>query len=570
MILPSNGSEEPQPAPPLAGLFGVPVVLGLATLAGFMAFERPEPEMDVYAEGFSTQRALGYLPFVAQEPRPVGSEHHDRVRRWLMAEVGDTGVTPGVQAFEQNGRRYSNVYTRLPGNGDGGTVLLACHYDSRPETPGAADDGVAVVALLQVLRKLTREGALRNDLIFLFSDGEEHGLVGARHFADNHAWIEEVDCVLNFDNIGNDGPAVMFQTGPGSGALIERYAAVAPHPVATSLAPAIYEQLPNDTDFTVFLERGLPGLNFAVVGGGSAYHQPIDTHQNIDRGTIQLVGDTALALARDLGEADLAAMTDEDVTYFDVLGRRVVHYPRSVALVLLGAALVLLGGAKLTAKFRHRLSIADMFAGVGLFGAYVLLAALLGYGLWWVIGLGVDAFYSPVTSAGSNLESSTWTLGGLTAWAAFCLTFLLERLRLRKNGDKLAPATGVMGLALWGLPLLFFALLDVNAGAELVVAALLSGAAYVLGFWRLRKLLLLLAASAATLLVAPVIVLAFHLLSTHPPTAVRIGAIVVPFTLGLAAPLLAAFRHGWVWRTVYLLGSVGLLVMGAIVAAQGS
>ena len=71
-----------------------------------------------------------------------------------------------------------------------------------------------------------------------------------------------------------------------------------------------------------------------------------------------------------------------------------------------------------------------------------------------------------------------------------------------------------------------------------------------------------------SLLVAPVITLAFHLLSTHPPAAARIGAIVIPLALGLTAPALAAFRHGWVLRTLYLLGSLGLLVMGAIVGAQ--
>jgi len=525
--------------------------------------------MDVSAEGFSTQRALGYLPFVAQEPRPVGSEHHDRVRGWLLAEVGDTGVTPAVQAFDQDGTAYANIITRLPGSGDGGTVLLVCHYDSRPETPGAADDGVSVVALLQVLRKLTREDALRNDLIFLFTDGEEHGLVGARFFAANHPWIEDVDCVLNFDNIGDDGPLVLFQTGPGSGGLIRRFAMAAPHPVASSLAPAIYEQLPNDTDFTVFLERGLPGLNFAIVGGGSVYHQPSDTSANLDHGTIQLVGDTALALARDIGNADLEALDVDDVTYFDVLGHRVVHYSRGVALLILAAAFVLLGGAKLRAKISHELRIVDLFAGLGIYTGFVALTALLGYGLWWAIGAGVEAFHSPTTT-GSNLASSTWTLGGLAVWAAFCFTFLLERLQLRANGDRLVAATGVMGLALWGLPLIASALVDVHAGAQVAVAVLASGLAYVTGFWRLRKLFLLAAAALSSLLVAPLIVLAFHLLSTHPPAAARIGAIVIPFAFGLVAPSLASFRHGWALRTLYLLGSLGLLVMGALVGAQGN
>ena len=36
---------------------------------------------------------------------------------------------------------------------------------------------------------------------------------------------------------------------------------------ATSLAVEVYRRMPNSTDLTVFLEAGIPGLNFAFISG---------------------------------------------------------------------------------------------------------------------------------------------------------------------------------------------------------------------------------------------------------------------------------------------------------------
>ena len=49
------------------------------------------------------------------------------------------------------------------------------HYDSVPFGPGAADDGAGVVTLLETARALKAGPPLKNDVIFLFTDGEEAG-----------------------------------------------------------------------------------------------------------------------------------------------------------------------------------------------------------------------------------------------------------------------------------------------------------------------------------------------------------------------------------------------------------
>ena len=110
---------------------------------------------------------------------------------------------------------------------------------------------------------------LKDDLIFLFTDGEEAGLLGAKAFVDEHPWAKDVRLVLNFDARGNSGSAIMFETSNQNGALIRGFARSAPYPVTTSLSYEIYKRLPNNTDFTEFRRAGLAGLNFAYLNGAT-------------------------------------------------------------------------------------------------------------------------------------------------------------------------------------------------------------------------------------------------------------------------------------------------------------
>ena len=75
-------------------------------------------------------------------------------------------------------------------------------------------------------------------------------------------------------------PAVrrrLFETGPGNGWIVKPWARSAPHPRGASFAFEIYRRLPNDTDFSVFKRRDVPGLNFAAIGDSYAYHTARDT-----------------------------------------------------------------------------------------------------------------------------------------------------------------------------------------------------------------------------------------------------------------------------------------------------
>lgn len=307
---------------------------------------RPAP---VSLTEFSGERALKHLTVIAQRPRPVGSSEHTAVANYIQSELTALGLRPEVQQTPS----VTNILARLKGTSDEKAVLLVGHYDTVPKSPGAGDDGSAVVAILETLRALKSSQPLRNDVIALFSDGEELGLLGAKAFVYQHPWAGDVGVVLNFDARGTSGPVFMFETSDKNGWLIKEVAKAAPHPAANSLTPAIYSLMPNLTDLTVFKQAGFAGLNFVYITGLNHYHTPLDNLTNIDHRTLQLQGSTALALTRHFGNLNLNSSAAQEnaanEVYFDLLNSAIISYseqwvvPLAVVVCLSFVALVAFG-----------------------------------------------------------------------------------------------------------------------------------------------------------------------------------------------------------------------------------
>jgi hypothetical protein len=332
---------------------------------------------------------------------------------------------------------------RVPGRAATGTVLLVAHYDSAPQAPGAGDDGAAVAAVLESLRALRAGPALRNDVLVLLTDGEEMGLLGAGGFANDRARLRGVSVVLNFDARGNSGPVLMYQTSGGNGRLVAEYAAVAPVPGANSLMEGIYRRMPNDTDFTVFLRQGVPGLNFAMIEGYTAYHMPSDTPERLSRASLQHVGETMLALLRRLGEVDLAGIAAEDVVYFEVLGAWVARYPLGWTWPLALGAVVLFVAAVARARSRRELRLGLAATGMVLFAGTVVASALLSYGLFSVVVRTVPPSWVSYGAVGT--EGDAWFFAASTCAALSVAAFAC---RMRASGPDARDLTAG-ALLLW-------------------------------------------------------------------------------------------------------------------------
>ena len=285
--------------------------LALWTAVGFTPLARPDA-LPASAPGgeFSAERAMVTVRAIAQRPHPVGSADHDRVRDYVLGEFARLGLTPATQAGTGSFSRYKgkaeNIVARLPGSANTRPVMLAAHYDSTKRGPGAGDDAHGVAVLLETLRALRQSTPLRNDCIFLVTDGEEDGMLGAALFMRDHPWHSEPGVVLNFEARGTGGAATMFETSTPNAWLIRALQTAVPAANATSFAFEVYRRMPNNTDLSVF-KHSLAGMNFAFIEHPEWYHRPQDDPAHLDRRSVQEQGTYALALARQFGAQDLGA-----------------------------------------------------------------------------------------------------------------------------------------------------------------------------------------------------------------------------------------------------------------------
>lgn len=342
---------------------------------------------------FSAARAAEHLRAIIRVPHPIGSSANAAVREYLVAQLSSLGMVP--QIFEAIGTledvdrvaagETHDILGRLRGTANTRAVMLVAHYDSGYHAPGAADDGAGVAAILEAVRALRAGPALKNDLIVLFTDGEEAGLLGAEAFSSSHPWMKDVGLVLNFEARGNQGVSLLFETSSGNRPLINEVSRAVPYPTGSSLFYALYKILPNDTDFTVFRRAKVAGLNFAFGAGFDAYHTRLDTLDNLSLASLQHHGSYALPLTRHFGDLDLTRFqqsTADDI-FFNPIGGIFVAYPENWALPWQTAVTILLILA--ITRARRELKIQKLLLALLASLLLVVLVPLAIGGTWWLL-----------------------------------------------------------------------------------------------------------------------------------------------------------------------------------------
>jgi hypothetical protein len=328
-------------------------LLGLCALSVRRTARPPSPVPATAPDTeFSSERAMHHVEAIAIRPHAMGMPDHDRVRDYITAQLTALGIKPQTQQATAIGTRYQaagrveNILAWLPGGGvesatRGKAVLVMAHYDGVEAGPAASDDGAAAAALLETLRALrARKQPLPHDVIALFTDGEEAGLLGAAAFVREHPWAKDIAVVLNFDARGTTGRSFMFETGPGNRDAVRKLRA-APDISAGSVFNTVYRTLPNDTDLSELAVLGLPALNFAFADGVERYHTSHDDLAHLDPGSLQNHGAQMLALARAFASDSLPRPKTGDAVYFDFPIVGLMIYPESLALPLAIVATVL-------------------------------------------------------------------------------------------------------------------------------------------------------------------------------------------------------------------------------------
>lgn len=395
---------------------------------------------------FDTQRAVARLTTILgdQRPHPAGSPANEAVLQRLAQQVRALGFTPEIdERFHCNTWRAGAAVCASPRNlrfwvtapGDD-AILISAHYDSVPAGPGAADDGMGVAVALEVAHLLKANPPTRPVLVAI-TDAEEAGLVGASAFAAEDPLAKRVGAVVNLEARGTTGQANMFQTSTPNGRDVAALAAGGHVPAANSLASDLYSILPNDTDLTVLLPLGVDAANFAVIGGGKRYHTPLDNLANLDRATVQHMGDSALAAVKGFATQPRHGAEGQKL-FIDLNGWLFLVLAKPVAL-----GLMLLGfGASVLVFVRTR-------SGRSVRTAFAPLLALVAGGL---LAVGATMLVALIRPEADYATAAPWALRLLQAAAGLAGAALVLRLLKVPTGVQLAASAWVwLGALVLGL-----------------------------------------------------------------------------------------------------------------------
>jgi hypothetical protein len=174
-------------------------------------------------------------------------------------------------------------------------VLLAAHYDhlgvrrhrlSNDSIYNGADDNASgVVAMLEIGKALAKGPPLRRTVVFLYTTGEEVGLLGAKWYVDHPSVpLDSTVAMLGLDMIGRPdsiagGMGVAWLTGFERSTLGELLTSegisIVPDP-----RPSLrfFER----SDNIVFAQKGVPSHTLSSFSLHSDYHQPSDEAGCID------------------------------------------------------------------------------------------------------------------------------------------------------------------------------------------------------------------------------------------------------------------------------------------------
>jgi len=172
----------------------------------------------------------------------------------------------------------------------------AIHY-------GADDNASGTAGLIELARYFKGRRKLKRGILFLAFSGEELGLLGSAHYANNTLLpAEKAVAMINMDMIGRikDGKVFVGGSGTGStlGALLDQVKGKYPLKLDLSEQGGY-----GSSDHTSFTAKQIPVL-FFFSGLHSDYHRPSDTWDKIDHVSAAALLNMVAEISTELAKAD--------------------------------------------------------------------------------------------------------------------------------------------------------------------------------------------------------------------------------------------------------------------------
>jgi len=156
----------------------------------------PKPLMAPQINAIEPDQLWNHIKFL--EGERYQESDRERVRNYLTQQLELVQLSPRLESFEQG----VNILAERPGtNPKAGSIVLAAHYDSVLNSPGADDNASGVAVVLEMARLFAEKPTPRT-LKIVFFDQEEVGLLGSFAFTGKPENLTNLQAAIILDMVG--------------------------------------------------------------------------------------------------------------------------------------------------------------------------------------------------------------------------------------------------------------------------------------------------------------------------------------------------------------------------------
>lgn len=291
-----------------------------STSSSFLDFQGPKKtQSDTTVEDFKSR--VGYLASDKLGGRSAGSKGDILARDYMVDLFEKSSSSVTIQEFEVITNRRTqetaityNVIGVLPGNDPllkDEFVIVGGHYDTTPNPPkarrlffdninnGADDNASGTAMVLELFEKYASTNSHKRTLVFILFGGEELGLLGSKHYAENPTInLDKVQLMVNLDMIGRlDEDKNVYLGGVPTAYGLDK--AIKPFIESSKLNVTSYQHtasgvrsLFSRSDHYNFYKKDVPSL-FFFTGIHKDYHTPRDEANLVNYEGLKLISDLA-------------------------------------------------------------------------------------------------------------------------------------------------------------------------------------------------------------------------------------------------------------------------------------
>lgn len=198
---------------------------------------------------------------------------------YLQSKIKSSSITAKWQAEFEASFSSFNLLAKVPGLNSDSIIMFTAHYDhlgkmgEKAIFPGAHDNASGVAMLLTLAAHIA-DNTPKYDTYFLFTTGEEIGLLGSYFFIRNPlVELKKIKLLINLDLLGTGEEGIMMVNAKKHPTVYEQMKALKPKEIPQIKARG--EAC--NSDHCLFDQAGVPSIFIYTLGGRKAYHDIDDT-----------------------------------------------------------------------------------------------------------------------------------------------------------------------------------------------------------------------------------------------------------------------------------------------------